>query len=135
LYLNRFFVVVIVFGLYIQDVRSLAGLDLLTLGSYFLAARTYWVSPLIRRCCGTAATQIDRVAAAPMSFFVPSTTFIGRQSLNNTIACQHSPIDRKVPAYHECSHGRILLSQTIGLVCEICLVLPTIHKHKTGITR
>ena len=66
---------------------------------------------------------------------VSATTLIGRQSLDNTVTCQHTSIDRKIAAHHEGTHSRILLSQPIGFVCEIRLVLPAIDQHQTGVAR
>jgi len=69
------------------------------------------------------------MAATTMSSPVAATMLIRRQSLNNAIACQHTSIYRKVPANHESPHGRILLSQSIGFVREICLVLAPVDEN------
>jgi len=69
------------------------------------------------------------MAATTMSSPVAATMLIRRQSLNNAIARQHTSIHRKVPANHERPHGRILLSQSIGFVRKICLVLSPIDKY------
>jgi hypothetical protein len=68
-----------------------------------------------------------------MSSPVSATVLIRRQSLNNAIACQHTSIDRKVPANHERPHGCILLGQSIGFVREIRLVLSPIDEYQTGV--
>jgi hypothetical protein len=70
-----------------------------------------------------------------MSSPVSATVLIRRQSLNNAIACQHTSIDRKVPADHERPHGCILLGQSIGFVREIRLVLSPIDEYQTGVAR
>jgi hypothetical protein len=63
---------------------------------------------------------------------VPATALIGRQSLNNTIACQHTSVHGKVPAHHKRTHSRVLLSQAVGLVGEIGLIFSAIDEHQTG---
>jgi hypothetical protein len=73
--------------------------------------------------------------ASTTSSSVAATALIRRQSLNNAIACQHTSIDRKVAAHHERPHSRVLLSQPIGLVGEIGLVLSAIDEYKTGKAR
>jgi hypothetical protein len=87
--------------------------------------------PLFRGRCGTGTAEIDRMAATTMSVVSPvsATVLICRQSLNNAIACQHTSIHGKVPTNHECPHGCVLLSQSIGFVREISLVLSPIDKH------
>jgi hypothetical protein len=64
---------------------------------------------------------------------VSATALIGRQTLNNAITRQHTSIDREIAADHESPHSRVLLSQCIGFVAEIRLILPTIDKHDTCI--
>lgn len=73
-------------------------------------------------------------ATAPPSP-VSATVLIRRQSLNNAVACQHTSIDRKVPAHHKRPHRCILLSQPIGFVREICLVLSPIDEYQTSVAR
>ena len=70
-----------------------------------------------------------------MSSPVSATVLIRRQSLNNAIACQHTSIHGKVPADHERPHCRILLSQSIGFVRQIRLVLSPIDENQTGVAR
>jgi hypothetical protein len=74
------------------------------------------------------------MAAVAMSSAVPvaATALIGRQSLDNTIACQHTSVHGKIAAHHEGTHCSILLSQAIGFVGEICLVFPTVDQHQAG---
>ncbi len=69
------------------------------------------------------------MAATTVPPLVSATALIGRQSLDNAIACQHTSVDREVAANHERTHGCILLSQTVGLVSEIGLVFPTIDEY------
>jgi len=57
-----------------------------------------------------------------------ATTLIRGKALNHTIASQHTSIHREVSAHHERPHSRILLSQPIGLVCQVRLVFPTIDE-------
>ena len=61
---------------------------------------------------------------------VSPTALSGRQPLDDAIACQHTSIDREIAAHHEGAHGSILLSQTIGLVCEIRLVFPAVDQYQ-----
>jgi len=68
------------------------------------------------------------MAPTTMSSPVSATVLIRRQSLNNAIACQHTSIHRKVPADHERPHSCVLLGQSIGFVCKICLVLSSIDE-------
>ncbi len=58
---------------------------------------------------------------------------IRRQSLNNAIACQHTSIDGKVSAHHKRPHRCILLSQSIGFVREIRLVLSSIDEYQASV--
>lgn len=51
---------------------------------------------------------------------------IGRESLDDAIASEHPAVDREVAADHEGAHGSILLSQHVGLVCQVGLVLASI---------
>lgn len=60
------------------------------------------------------------------------TALVRRQTLNDTITCQHSSVDGEVAANHEGAHCCVLLSQTVRLVCEIGLVLPAINEYETG---
>lgn len=57
-----------------------------------------------------------------------ASTLIGRKTLHDAVPCKHASIDREVSANHECSHGCILLCQSIGLIGEIGLVLSPIHE-------
>lgn len=59
--------------------------------------------------------------------------FLSRKSLNDTIASQHTPIDRKVTADHEGTHSCVLLGQNIRFVCEVCLVFASIDKNKASV--
>lgn len=56
-----------------------------------------------------------------------------RESLDHTIASEHTSVDGEVAANHESSHGSVLLSQSIRLVGLIGLVLPTIDQDETGV--
>lgn len=56
-----------------------------------------------------------------------------RESLDHTIASEHTSVDGEVAANHESSHGSVLLSQPIRLVGLIGLVLPTIDQDQTGV--
>ena len=67
-------------------------------------------------------TMMMMMSVSPVS----ATALIGRQPLDNAIACQHTSIDRKIAAHHKGAHCSILLSQSIGFVCEIRLVFPAI---------
>lgn len=51
---------------------------------------------------------------------------IGRKSLDNTVASKHAAVDGKVAANHEGTHGSVLLSQQVGLVCQVGLVLASV---------
>jgi hypothetical protein len=66
---------------------------------------------------------------------VPATALAGRQPLDHAVARQHASVDREVAAYHEGPHGRVLLSQPVGLVREVGLVLPAIDEHEAGEAR
>jgi len=63
---------------------------------------------------------------------VSATALIRRQSLDNAIARQHTSIDRKVAAHHERPHRCVLLSQPVGFVGEIGLVLSAIDQYQTS---
>lgn len=104
-------------------------------GSQFLAAWYVSVISSFGRRCGTAAAEVDRMAATTSSPPVSATALIGRQSLDNAVACQHTSVDRKIPAHHERSHCRVLLGQPIGFVGEIGLVFSAVDKNQTGKTR
>ena len=71
-------------------------------------------------------------AMTTSSVSVSATVLIRRQSLDNAIACQHTSIDRKVAAHHECPHCCILLSQPIGFVREIGLIFSAVNQYQTG---
>jgi hypothetical protein len=81
--------------------------------------------------------MIVRVVAsvASPSRAVPPTTLIRRQSLNDPISCQHPTVYREVSADHECSHCSILLRQSVRLVGQIGLVLPSIDENEAGVSR
>lgn len=51
---------------------------------------------------------------------------IGRESLDDAIASEHAAVDRKVAADHKGAHSSILLSQHVGLVCQVGLILASI---------
>lgn len=85
-----------------------------------------------RRCCGTAAAQIDWMSP---SFPVSATALIGRQSLDNAITSQHPSIDRKISADHKRPHCCVLLGQSSGFVREIGLVFSPIYLHVAGVSR
>jgi len=95
----------------------------------WLSGRRISRAPLFRGRRRTGTAEIDRMAATTSSSPVSATVLIRRQSLNNAIACQHTSIHGKVPTNHECPHGCVLLSQSIGFVREISLVLSPIDKH------
>jgi len=85
---------------------------------------------LFRRRCGTGAAMIVRVAPMTTSSrTMPASLLIRRQSLNNPISRQHASVHRKVSADHERTHSCVLLSQTVALVGEIGLVLPSINEY------
>lgn len=45
-----------------------------------------------------------------------------RQSLDDSVAGQHSSIDREVSADHERTHGRVFLGESVGFIWDVCLV-------------
>lgn len=51
---------------------------------------------------------------------------IGWKSLDNSVASKHAAVDGKVAANHERAHGSVLLSQQVGLVCQVGLVLASV---------
>lgn len=53
--------------------------------------------------------------------------------MNDTIASQHTPVDREVAADHESTHGSVLLGKDVRFVCKICLVFATIDKNQAGV--
>jgi len=74
--------------------------------------------------------MIVRVTAmAASSGTMSAPLLIRRQSLNDTISCQHASIHRKISADHKCTHSCVLLSQSVALVSEISLVLPPIDEY------
>jgi len=68
------------------------------------------------------------------TLFVTTSMLVGGEPLDNTIPGQHASINGKVAADHEGTHGCILLSQHIGFICQIRLVLTSIDQDKTGIS-
>jgi len=90
--------------------------------------------PLFRRCGTAAAAEMDRVAPTLSPSSVSAAAVICRQTLYNAITRQHTSVDREIAADHESPHSRVLLSQCVGFVAEIRLILPTIDEHNTGIT-
>lgn len=60
---------------------------------------------------------------------------VGGKTLDNAIARHHTAIDAEVATHHERTHGRILASQFVGLVRQICLVLAPIDQHQARIPR
>ncbi len=75
------------------------------------------------------------MAPTPTSSSVSAAALIRRQALDNAIARQHPPIDRKVAAHHKGPHGRVLLRQPIGFVGEVGLGLPPIDEDQAGEAR
>ena len=55
-----------------------------------------------------------------------------RKSLDDTIPGEHATINGEVAAHHKSSHCSILLSQLVGLVGLISLVLAAIDQDQTG---
>jgi hypothetical protein len=119
-------------GFILKESRRVAECSACGVDSQFLAALDVSVSSSFGGRCGTAAAEIDRMASTTSSSPVSATALIGRQSLDNAIACQHTSIDRKIPAYHERPHCCVLLSQPVGFVGEVCLIFSTIDEDKTG---
>lgn len=68
-----------------------------------------------------------------MAALAAACCFLGWKALDNAIACQHASIDREVAAYHESTHGSVLLGQNIGFVCEICLIFTAIDKDQARV--
>lgn len=60
----------------------------------------------------------------------PSSTALcgGGQTLDDAVAGQHAPVDGKVAADHERTHGSVFLGQPIRLVRQIGLVLASVDK-------
>jgi hypothetical protein len=56
-----------------------------------------------------------------------------RQALDDAIACEHATIDGKVPAHHKGTHSRVFLSQDVGFVCKIRLILAPVDKNKARV--
>lgn len=56
-----------------------------------------------------------------------------RETLDNSVACKHAAVDRKVSAHHEGTHSRVLLGKEVRLIGEIRLVLPAVDENKTSV--
>lgn len=76
----------------------------------------------------TAVTITAITGRAPA--VLAAARIVSRESLHDPVAGEHAAIDRKVPADHKGPHSRILLSQRIRGVSQICLVLASVHQHK-----
>jgi hypothetical protein len=68
-----------------------------------------------------------------MAALAAACCFLSWKALDNAIACQHTSVDREVAAYHESTHGSVLLGQNIGFVCEICLIFTAIDKDQASV--
>lgn len=79
------------------------------------------------------AVTVARTASVTVPSPVSATAFTGRQSLDNAIAGEHTPIDGEVTADHESPHRCVFLSQSIGFIGKIRLVFPAIDEDQTSV--
>ena len=69
------------------------------------------------------------VASLPMT----AGGLVGGKTLDDAISGKHATILGKVPAYHEGTHGSVLLSKDVRLVREVRLVFAAVHKDVAGV--
>lgn len=96
---------------------------------------------LVERCGRAAARVVPRSPAVAIAvprrmvtaLAASAGVIAGRQSLDDPVAGEHASIDGKVTAHHEGTHGSVLLSQHIRLVCEVRLILTAVDQHEAGV--
>ena len=79
-----------------------------------------------------AVHMVGRRLAVPWRLPVLAAGLVHGQSLDDAVPGQHAAVYGKAPADHESPHGRVLTREYVRFVCQVGLVLATIHKHETG---
>jgi len=88
------------------------------------------LSSSVRGSCGRATTEGCRSSSSATSLI--STGLHHRQALHNTVVGKHAHVGRELLADSEGVHSCILLSQYVGHVSKICLILPAIDKDEAS---
>jgi len=78
-------------------------------------------------------SAIGRRSVAASLSRPPAGALVRWQALDDPVPGKHAAVDGKVAANHKGAHGCVLLSQTVGLVREIRLVLASIDQNKASV--